>query len=374
MKYDLHPFKYLYYLTLSTVLNSVTIFMLNSIGLINAFIMPIILIMSLFSFIAFAKGFSNLPKLWLQIMEYSTFFWHSFISSFPFLYLICLFIDWLCKLNNIMTYLSLSISLIYTVMAAWRLINPKFKCIYTQLRVNKSFGNQKEIKIIAVSDLHINTVFSTRMLKQMIEKVNNESADILLIAGDIFSLPINLLIEKIEVLTQLKAKEGIYFVSGNDDFTYDYTKIKDKLKRELKWISLGDNLVKINNLNLTLLGAEDPCWQIASHSKESSLFILENQNITALNKDEVNVFVYHRNNPKLLIKYQNIDLQVSGHTHAGQAWPLTWINAITNKYIKGNYTINRKQYLYVSQGCGYSNPPLHRLGTDLEIAVLTLKN
>jgi hypothetical protein len=60
-----------------------------------------------------------------------------------------------------------------------------------------------------------------------------------------------------------------------------------------------------------------------------------------------------------------IDLQVSGHTHHGQLWPLNYItNAVYA--VSWGYRKDGNRHLYVSCGVGTWGPPV-RIGNQPEI-------
>lgn len=85
--------------------------------------------------------------------------------------------------------------------------------------------------------------------------------------------------------------------------------------------------------------------------------------------------------PTILIDHQpyklaeteeaGIDLQFSGHTHEGQAWPL---NMITKKIFEQSYGYRKwgKSQIYVSSGLSLWGPPF-RIGTDSEMIVFLIK-
>src|SRR5690606_41187393 len=85
--------------------------------------------------------------------------------------------------------------------------------------------------------------------------------------------------------------------------------------------------------------------------------------------------------PALLLAHQpraaeeaaslGIDVQLSGHTHAGQIWPFRYAVRLTTPYVVGLYRIGDMQ-LYVSPGTGYWGPPM-RVATQAEITHLTLR-
>ena len=67
-----------------------------------------------------------------------------------------------------------------------------------------------------------------------------------------------------------------------------------------------------------------------------------------------------------------IDLQISGHTHRGQVWPL---NLLTDHLYEQSYGYRRwsRAHIYVSSGLSLWGPPF-RIGTQSELVVIRLKN
>ena len=64
------------------------------------------------------------------------------------------------------------------------------------------------------------------------------------------------------------------------------------------------------------------------------------------------------------------DLQLSGHTHAGQFFPFSMLIGLAHDYTRG---LNRhgRMWVYVNPGTGYWGPP-NRLGITPEITLLKL--
>ena len=65
-----------------------------------------------------------------------------------------------------------------------------------------------------------------------------------------------------------------------------------------------------------------------------------------------------------------VDLQLSGHTHRGQVWPLNWVTRAMYESDYGAYKRGKTDY-YVSSGIGIWGGKF-RIGTDSEYAVITL--
>jgi predicted MPP superfamily phosphohydrolase len=67
---------------------------------------------------------------------------------------------------------------------------------------------------------------------------------------------------------------------------------------------------------------------------------------------------------------QEMGLQLSGHTHGGQLFPLTAFVSLRWRRYAGLYTHGPGQ-LYISRGVGFWGPPL-RVGSPPEIVKVTL--
>ncbi len=67
-----------------------------------------------------------------------------------------------------------------------------------------------------------------------------------------------------------------------------------------------------------------------------------------------------------------IDLQLSGHTHRGQIWPLSLVVKAMYECAYGQWKRGKTDY-YVSSGMGIWGGKF-RIGTESEYAVITITN
>ena len=80
----------------------------------------------------------------------------------------------------------------------------------------------------------------------------------------------------------------------------------------------------------------------------------------------------HQPNSIKMVPNKQIDLMLSGHTHAGQFFPWSLLVRLVQPYFKGLYHYDQRTQLYVNQGTGYWGPPM-RINTICEVTLITLR-
>jgi hypothetical protein len=102
--------------------------------------------------------------------------------------------------------------------------------------------------------------------------------------------------------------------------------------------------------------------------KEAAATKTEQERMGALN-----ILLAHQpKDARLVRSFPWFDLQISGHTHGGQLWPLKIFVVSDQRYNTGLYALETGTQLYVNQGTGFWGPPM-RLGTRCEISLLTFQ-
>ena len=364
----MHIAKYAYYFLVILLIFGVTSYEFSSL-LQNQFIHCFFISAGLLSYFSLVHRQIFQKKYFLIFTNFYALFVHSFllifislkIIFFPLTFLNVLDQKEIILLRIIINFILYFICLYKYFFEKIRSTTYEFK---TPIKITKS------LKIVCFSDLHLNALVSYEDLKKIVFKINNENPDIILFLGDLISTPISLIPpKKYHLLSLLKAKLGIYFISGNDDLTYDFRELKKILKNKLAWQVLGQEkkIHYIKEYPITLIGEEDPLYYTKNRIKRE---IIE---LGAEHSERLNIFLSHRPNIDMLIKNKEINFQLSGHTHGGHCWPLTWISYFKERYVYGHYKINHTQNLIISAGCGYSNPGLARLGSKREIVILNFK-
>ena len=94
------------------------------------------------------------------------------------------------------------------------------------------------LKILHLSDLHINRKSSITQVQELIDICNDLEFDIAIITGDIIDTKVKFIKEHLQVLNRLK--QEVYYISGNHDLFYGL----EDLKKELTNFIFMDNNCK----------------------------------------------------------------------------------------------------------------------------------
>ena len=254
-------------------------------------------------------------------------------------------------------------------------------------------------RILHFSDLHTGTFADGHQkdVSTIVDLINRQHCDIVLFTGDIVNYESAELAGYDKVLSQLKAKDGVYSVMGNHDYDiYQRFKSEEEKNRDIEIIKkkerqygwkllLNENVVlHRGNDSIAIIGSENdglPPWPSLGdlHKASAGLEGVEQQKSAEENNvppppHTFSVLLTHdpthwRRN---VIPETNIDLTLAGHTHAGQLKILGW-SPIQNQYDEwsGVYT-KGWQVINVTDGVGNIMVPF-RFGAWPELDIIILK-
>lgn len=240
--------------------------------------------------------------------------------------------------------LSFSIALLGTV-------NGFAEPVITQKNIYiKNLPSKAENFTIAhLSDLHISPSVSIDDVKNWVKLTNSENPDLIVITGDFADGNVSELKDKAKELFKLKAKYGVYAVSGNHEY---YSGYKD-------WIDfLQKGMIFLENKS-TVLTSEDgqKLFYLSGISdKNASRFHQSGPDFKkALDNTDKNlpIIMLSHQPTEVLFLENKISLMLSGHTHGGQAPLLNLLVANANQdLISGLYKLGETQILVLRQNCG----------------------
>lgn len=226
----------------------------------------------------------------------------------------------------------------------------------------------KPFKIAAVSDIHIGADMSAKRLLKEVEIINQQKPDIILLAGDMIDNNVDDFTEQhIEAFKNLKAPLGVYAVFGNHEY---YSGSFDKvlsLFNKAGFNTLVDNVTYINDYNFYIIGRDSLRHTNSNGSERKQI-----EEFTHLIEDKSKPVIILDHVPKGLEdgKKINADIQISGHTHDGQFFPVNLIVRYLNVLSHGIINDNGFYYI-VSSGLGLWGPPM-RVGTKSEIVIINV--
>jgi predicted MPP superfamily phosphohydrolase len=340
---------------------------------------------AVFILVAYGYVFSKLLYKMLPPLVYDIWlgvgaFWFAFLVYFV---LILLFIDIVRLLDSAFNFLPAFIQNNYEqtkkisaliVIAVIGLIvflgnlNKRDITIKTlDLQFPKGDGKLSEINIVAASDLHLSPIDGERLLSKIIDKMDSLNPDLILLAGDIVDDKAEILEQRKigESFNRLKPKYGIYTINGNHEFI-NGVDASVEYAEHLGMKVLRDEYVLIDS-SFYIVGREDSSmYQFTGRHRKTLRQIIEtiesNHPVVLLDHTPYKLEEAHEN---------NIDLQLSGHTHHGQIWPGNIITNLIYEVSRG-YRKKGNTHYYVTSGAGTWGPPV-RTGSKSEIVNVKIK-
>ncbi len=209
-------------------------------------------------------------------------------------------------------------------------------------------------RVAFLSDIHYGTVQDKAVLQASIKKINAQEPDIVVLGGDIVEEGTSLqdMQEVFYHLGCLDAPLGIYFVYGNHDRQADsnsrtYTDEKLIAAIENNGITILEDETQLIGGELLLIGRADAAWDTNTARKEVVELILPGQeNLFLLTLD-------HQPLEAAENAAAGVDLMLSGHTHAGQLFPVGYLTDWTGGMNYGLYQTGSCQSIVSSGFAGW---------------------
>ncbi len=229
------------------------------------------------------------------------------------------------------------------------------------INTQKDLGNQPELNIVVVSDIHMGSLVGKRQIYKLKNLIKELNPDIVIFAGDLLDEARGIIFKKDvgEPLRTISSQYKTFAVPGNHEYIGGITSSEKYIKSlGIQW--LKDTVARLNN-HITIIGRDDLQSERMLGRKRLSLMELCNN----LNPEHFNILIDHQPHNIKEVALYPIDLQISGHTHDGQFWPFNWI--VRRIYLLPyGYLKIKNTHFYVSSGFGSWGPPV-RLGTISEI-------
>jgi len=325
----------------------------------------IIIILAISTFLA-SIIIHKRDTLLVRIFYIVSFSWLGVLLIFGLTALVLSPIFWLFKISS----MELSQSLFTNLLVLGTIIF-SIKSFYNahEIKVKKEVVIIKKLplawqnkRVIHISDVHLGPILREDFFNRVIDKIKSLKPDAVFLTGDLFDGSESDFSWVSKPLNDLNAPLGLYYSLGNHDFTLGADRVIDLLRGED--ITVLSNRMVIKD-GLQIIGLDfNP-----DRNFDLNRAILAHSGYSAV---KPSILLFHE--PKETVKSQGlgIDLQLSGHTHAGQMFPFNLLSKIMYHnhshgfYRRGDYTLS------VTAGVGTWGPPM-RTGSRSEIVELTLR-
>lgn len=216
-----------------------------------------------------------------------------------------------------------------------------------------------EINIVHMSDVHFGSVRHREIIQKIADKLKDleDNCDLAIISGDLADG--SCVVNEDDFNHFSEVNMPIVFTPGNHDYYPGIDSVINACKNA--GVIVLDN-EQMEFKNLCIFGLS---YSVGDRSmpKTDSL---------VLNPDLINIVNYHV--PYYWDEFSALgfDIQLSGHTHGGQFYPVIYFANILFKYNMGLFRNDFGKYIHVTTGVGSMDTPM-RWGTDSELVILKLK-
>ena len=218
--------------------------------------------------------------------------------------------------------------------------------------------------IVQLTDVHVGPTIGRGFVEEVVRETNKLAPDMIVITGDLVDGTVEQLGELVAPLRDLRAKDGVFFVTGNHEY-YSGADAWIAHLRDLGIRVLRNERVPIRDA-FDLAGVDDASAHrmLPDHGQDVTKALA--------GRDPSRAVVLLAHQPKALAEALrcDVDLQISGHVHGGQMIPFNWIARLDQPLIAGLHLIERT-WVYVSTGTGYWGPPM-RVGSGAELTRIEL--
>ena len=222
-------------------------------------------------------------------------------------------------------------------------------------------------RVVQLSDLHLGPILGRSFAEQIVARTNALEADLIAITGDVVDGSVHLLGDEVAPLAELRARHGVFFVTGNHDHLSDAR----------AWSAfLGGLGMRVLRNERVSIGEGEASFDLVGVDDHHARWIgggAEDLDAALAGRDESRPALLLAHDPGTFkrARHRALDLQLSGHTHGGQIWPFRWLVRLLVPWVEGHHRNGRAQ-LYVSRGTGFWGPPM-RLRAPAEITEIEIR-
>ena len=250
-----------------------------------------------------------------------------------------------------------SVAAIILTTFTWGNVHYRHK-VRQSLTLTTAKALPKPLRIVMLTDLHLGYGNQREEFFRWVDIINAEHPDLVLIAGDIIDRNIRPLEEQRVWEEFHRLKAPVVACLGNHEYYAGRTGTSDFYKKAGIRL-LRDEVYQTEGV--TIVGRDD---RINTHRKSVKTLM------DGVDRSQYVILLDHQPYHLEEAEEAGVDFQLSGHTHYGQVWPVSWITDAIYEVAFGAYQKGSTRY-YVSSGMGIWGGPF-RIGTRSEYVVADL--
>jgi predicted MPP superfamily phosphohydrolase len=226
------------------------------------------------------------------------------------------------------------------------------------------------LRIVQLTDVHIGPTIRGTWLDKVVDRVNELDADVVALTGDFVDGSVAELGPEMRALADIRARHGSYFVTGNHEYYSGAPEWCAAIAALGPTVLLNEHrVIERGAARLVVAGVTD--YGTGGRGPEHASDPVKAK--AGAPPHDLSLLLAHQPRSIYGAAEAGFDLQLSGHTHAGQYFPGSLLIHLLQPYVRGlsRHEDTRTQ-IYVSRGTGYWGPP-NRAGSPSEISLLTLR-
>lgn len=259
---------------------------------------------------------------------------------------------------------TLAVTALVVSLGFWNARNPQVRRL--AVTIPKAVEGRTSLRIALASDIHLGILVGNSLVGDLVTTVAGLKPDLILLPGDIVDEDLEPVIRQDlgRQLLALRAPLGVFACTGN----HEYIGGAEPAVRYLEAHGirvLRDEAVELPG-GIWLAGREDRAKGRFTGAERKPLAEV----LRAADRARPVILMDHQPFRLDEAAGHGVDLQVSGHTHHGQLWPLSLITRSIYPISYGYGRIGGTQ-VYVSCGFGTWGPPV-RVGNRPEIVLIEI--
>jgi predicted MPP superfamily phosphohydrolase len=227
---------------------------------------------------------------------------------------------------------------------------------------------QHGFTLVQLTDVHVGPTIGREFIDDIVRRTNALEPDLIAITGDLVDGSVEQLRDAVAPLAGLRARHGVFFVTGNHEYFSGAEPWFNELAR------LGIRVLRNECVSIGAADASFDLGGIDDHSAgrygglEPAAAV--SRALAGRDRSRELVLLAHQPRSLLMAEPFGVGLQLSGHTHGGQIWPFKYLVRLQQPFVEGLHRRGDAQ-IYVSRGTGYWGPPM-RLAAPAEVTRIEL--